>query len=95
MPLPIKRMSAHLRRHRLRAPRPAGGRSNFGILEVCQCQKENYQRASVQRLYQVSNLQAFKDMTFEGFDVCGHDNQGKPTKPWNSPLTPPKIMPAI
>lgn len=53
---------------------------NFGILEVCQCQKENYQRASVQRLYQVSNLQAFKDMTFESFDVCGHDSQGKANK---------------
>ncbi len=48
---------------------------NFGILEVCQCQKENYQRASVQRLYQVSNLQAFKDMTFDSFDISGHDQK--------------------
>ena len=47
---------------------------NFGILEVCQCQKEKYQRASVQRLYQVSNLDAFKEMTFDAFDISGHNN---------------------
>ena len=47
---------------------------NFGILEVCQCQKENYQRASVQRLYSVSNLEAFKEMTFDTFDISGFNN---------------------
>ena len=47
---------------------------NFGILEICQCQKENYQRASVQRLYSVSNLEAFKEMTFDTFDISGFNN---------------------
>ena len=47
---------------------------NFGILEVCQCQKENYQRASVQRLYHVSNLEAFKEMTFDAFDISGFNS---------------------
>jgi DNA replication protein DnaC len=46
---------------------------NFGKFEICQCQKENYQRASVQRLYQLSNLDAFREMTFENFDISGHN----------------------
>lgn len=50
---------------------------NFGILEVCQCRKEAFQRASVQRLYQISNLDAYKEMTFENFDISGHDDQQK------------------
>lgn len=48
---------------------------NFGILKVCQCQKENYQRASVQRLYHISNLSAFKEMTFDNFNISGHNNE--------------------
>ena len=47
---------------------------NFGILEVCQCQKEDFQRASLQRLYSVSNLDAFKEMTFDQFDISGHND---------------------
>jgi len=44
---------------------------NFGLLEVCQCQKEAVQRASIQRLYRISNLEVFKEMTFDSFDICG------------------------
>ena len=35
---------------------------DFGRLEVCDCQKESVQRDSVQRLFEVSNLGAFKEM---------------------------------
>ncbi len=49
---------------------------NFGTLEVCQCQKEEFQRASMQRLYSVSNLDAFKEMTFDNFNINGfNDNK--------------------
>jgi DNA replication protein DnaC len=48
---------------------------NFGLLEVCQCQKENFQRASVQRLYSISNLDAFQKMTFEHFNISGLNDQ--------------------
>ena len=53
---------------------------NFGILEVCQCQKENVQRASVQRLYNVSNLDAFKEMTFDQFDISGFNSSNEINK---------------
>lgn len=45
---------------------------DFGRLEVCDCQKEGVQRDSVQRLFEVSNLGAFKEMTFESFKPEGH-----------------------
>ena len=44
---------------------------NFGLLEVCECKKEEVQRSSLQRLYHLSNLDAFKHMTFESFNVSG------------------------
>jgi DNA replication protein DnaC len=53
---------------------------NFGMLEVCQCQKENFQRASIQRLYRISNLDAFKEMTFDSFNICGHDSTNEVNK---------------
>ncbi len=53
---------------------------NFGLLEVCQCQKETFQRASVQRLYRISNLEAFRDMTFEHFDISGREDPQKINK---------------
>ncbi len=51
--------------------------SNFGKFEVCQCQQENHQRANVQRLYSISNLDAFRDMTFESFDISGLNNKNE------------------
>jgi DNA replication protein DnaC len=44
---------------------------DFGILEVCECQRAKKQKESTQRLYQVSNLDVFKEMTFENFDIKG------------------------
>lgn len=45
---------------------------DFGRLEVCDCQKEGAQRDSIRRLFEVSNLGAFKEMTFESFKPGGH-----------------------
>ena len=50
---------------------------NFGKFEVCECQKENRQRSSVQRLYSISNLDAYRDMTFESFDISGLNNKNE------------------
>lgn len=46
---------------------------DFGLLEVCSCQKQAVQQASIQRLYQVSNLDAFKQMSFENFSLSGRE----------------------
>ncbi len=48
---------------------------NFGRFEVCECQKENQQRSTVQRLYTISNLDAYRDMTFASFDISGLNNK--------------------
>ncbi len=48
---------------------------DYGKLEPCSCQVENIQRAAVQRLYRISNLDSFKEMTFASFDTSGHDKQ--------------------
>lgn len=48
---------------------------DYGKLEPCSCQLENIQRASVQRLYRISNLDTFKNMTFDSFEVSGHGKQ--------------------
>jgi DNA replication protein DnaC len=44
---------------------------DFGVLEVCECQRAKKQKESTQRLYKVSNLDVFKDMIFENFDIKG------------------------
>jgi DNA replication protein DnaC len=50
---------------------------NFGRFEVCECQKENQQRSTVQRLYTISNLDAYRDMTFASFDISGLNNKNE------------------
>lgn len=49
---------------------PAGD-PNFGKLQTCTCRQKNEERSALDRLYQLSNLQAFKDMTFESFNSQG------------------------
>ena len=44
---------------------------NFGLLEICECQKLEVQKSSLQRLYHLSNLNAFRQMTFETFNSDG------------------------
>ena len=50
---------------------------NFGRFEVCECQKENQQRSTVQRLYTISNLDAYRDMTFASFEISGLNNKNE------------------
>jgi len=51
---------------------------NFGQLEVCECQKEDAQKAINRRLYQISNLDAYLSMTFDSFRSSGRAD-GKET----------------
>lgn len=44
---------------------------NFGKLQVCTCRQQDVARASYTRLYDLSNLSAFKEMTFETFNLQG------------------------
>jgi len=48
---------------------------DFGILEVCECQMEKVQQEAVNRLYQVSNLDFLREMTFDTFNTSGFGNQ--------------------
>lgn len=52
---------------------------NFGKIQICSCRYKELSQAAHERLYQLSNLDAFKPMTFESFSVKGRvglgDNQ--------------------
>lgn len=43
----------------------------FGKLKPCVCQQQKQVRAAHNRLYQVSNLESFKKMTFDSYSVQG------------------------
>ncbi len=49
----------------------------FGRLEVCTCRQRDVARAETQRLYRLSNLEAFRNMTFETFKVQGRLGLGE------------------
>ncbi len=44
---------------------------DFGTLEICECKRTIKQKESAQRLYQVSNLDVYKNMTFNAFNISG------------------------
>ena len=44
---------------------------DFGTLEICECQRVKKQKEITRRLYQVSNLDVFKHMTFDTFKING------------------------
>ncbi len=44
---------------------------NFGKLQPCSCKEEQIAQAASHRLFEISNLTAFKDMTFENFRTQG------------------------
>ena len=46
----------------------------FGTLEVCECQLVKNRKASEQRLFDISNLDAYQNMTFDTFDINGIQN---------------------
>lgn len=47
------------------------GHSDFGKVEICTCRSAEVARSAYQRVYRLSNLQAFKEMTFETFRTQG------------------------
>jgi DNA replication protein DnaC len=50
---------------------------DFGRLEVCTCRQRDVAMAETQRLYRLSNLEAFRNMTFETFKVLGRLGLGE------------------
>ncbi len=49
---------------------------DFGKLQVCECRTESMQESNRQKLLHLSNLEAFKEMTFQNFKVEGHVGLG-------------------
>lgn len=50
----------------------------FGHLEVCDCRKKMLANEKFQRLYELSNVESFKGMTFATFNI--HGRSGKKSK---------------
>jgi len=50
---------------------------NFGVLELCECQKKSREDQITARLLEISNLSAFKEKTFETFNIHSHDGKTK------------------
>ena len=47
------------------------GHPDFGKVEVCSCRQKDVAQGERARLYRLSNLNAFRDMTFEKFNTKG------------------------
>jgi DNA replication protein DnaC len=47
------------------------GHPDFGRVDICRCRQEEVMRATYQRLYRLSNLDAFRGMDFENFNTVG------------------------
>jgi DNA replication protein DnaC len=52
----------------------------FGKLEICDCSRERAQQIAMQRLHQLSNLDAFHNLTFDTFKINGHSGARDPNK---------------
>jgi DNA replication protein DnaC len=50
---------------------------DFGKLELCVCQEESAKQSLQDRNFRSSNLEAFQEMTFEGFNVQGRLGLGE------------------
>jgi DNA replication protein DnaC len=53
------------------------GHPDFGKLQLCTCRQSSVAQAIQQRLYRLSNLDAFKPMTFETFNPIGQVGLGE------------------
>ena len=53
------------------------GDPNFGKKIPCECQKKNIATAANQRMLEVSNVQAFSQLTFENFRIKGRTGLGE------------------
>jgi len=49
---------------------------DFGKVEICSCRAQEVAQSAYQRVYRLSNLAAFKDMSFETFKVQGRVGMG-------------------
>ena len=47
------------------------GHPEFGRVDICQCRQKEVMQMTYQRLYRLSNLEAFRGMTFDNFDTKG------------------------
>lgn len=45
---------------------------DFGKIKVCVCRQQEVRQKTQERLYHLSNLEAFRDMTFDSFKTQGH-----------------------
>lgn len=50
---------------------------DFGKLQICECRKEAAAQSVQERHYRSSNLEAFRGMTFEGFNIQGRLGLGE------------------
>jgi DNA replication protein DnaC len=50
------------------------GHPDFGKVQVCECRKDQVTASFRSRLYEMSNLDALKDLTFASFQPRGRDN---------------------
>jgi len=50
---------------------------DFGKLQLCECQKQQQIRSTNQRLYKLSNLDAYQSMTFDTFKIQGRFGLGE------------------
>ncbi|MBN2256601.1 MAG: ATP-binding protein, partial [Anaerolineaceae bacterium] len=53
------------------------GHPDFGKVQVCECRKDQVTASFRSRLYEMSNLDALKDLTFATFQSHGRDNYSK------------------
>jgi DNA replication protein DnaC len=54
------------------------GHPDFGKVQVCECRKDQVTASFRNRLYEMSNLDALKDFTFDSFQPRGRDRLTKP-----------------
>lgn len=47
------------------------GHPDFGRVDVCTCRQKEVIQAAYSRIYRLSNLEAFRDMTFDNFNTKG------------------------
>ncbi|HOJ01183.1 MAG TPA: ATP-binding protein, partial [Anaerolineaceae bacterium] len=48
---------------------------NFGKMEICVCRQEQVRKLKEEHLYNVSNVESFRSMTFDSFNIHGRTNE--------------------
>ncbi|NMC28708.1 MAG: ATP-binding protein [Pelolinea sp.] len=48
---------------------------NFGKMEICSCRREQVEALKKDHLYNISNVESFRAMTFETFNIHGRTNE--------------------